>query len=106
MGQFKKLSTLPEQTKIYCAHEYTLSNAHFAVSIDSENELLAERYRSICSIREKGLPTVPTTLKEELETNPFLRADTLSLQKKLGMEGVDPAIVFAEIRKRKDSFRL
>jgi hydroxyacylglutathione hydrolase len=99
-----KLMALPEETRIYCAHEYTQANARFALSVDPENPDLVARAAEIDRLRAEGRPTVPSTLGEELRTNPFLRATEPSLQKQLGLEGADPVAVFAETRKRKDQF--
>ncbi|MCB8835430.1 hydroxyacylglutathione hydrolase, partial [Escherichia coli] len=67
------LVKLPVDTQIYCGHEYTESNARFALSIDPDNSALKERAREIFALREAGLPTLPTTLLREMATNPFLR---------------------------------
>ncbi len=99
-----KLAALPPQTAIYCGHEYTLSNARFAVTIDPANKALAERLVEIERLRAEGKPTLPTTIGAELATNPFLRADDAAIRRHLGMERASDADVFAEIRKRKDSF--
>ena len=102
-SSLSKLAALPPETKVYCGHEYTLSNARFAASLDPGNTALAERLAEIEALREEGKPTIPTTIEKELATNPFLRAKEPSLQASLGMEGADPAAVFAEVRRRKDA---
>jgi hydroxyacylglutathione hydrolase len=94
----------PADTRIYCAHEYTLANARFAMSVDSGNHALEQRVAEVEARRDKGLPTIPTTLALELETNPFLRADVERFAAGLGMQGAAPADVFAETRRRKDEF--
>lgn len=99
-----KLKALPPETVIYCGHEYTLSNAKFALSVDGGNAALAKRAKEIEALRAGGKPTVPTTIAQELATNPFLRAEEASLQKALGMAGKGAAAVFAELRGRKDRF--
>ena len=99
-----KLGQLPGETEIYCGHEYTEANARFALTIEPDNALLRERAERITALRAQGKPTVPTTLSQELATNPFLRAEQASVQAALGMAGADPAAVFAEIRSRKDKF--
>ncbi len=99
-----KLARLPGETQVYCGHEYTESNAKFALTMEPDNALLAERAKRIATLRRDGHPTVPTTIALELATNPFLRAEQPSLQADLGMVGVDAAEVFSEIRKRKDKF--
>ena len=99
-----KLAALPEDTVICSGHEYTTANAKFALSIDPDNPRLISRSKAVEQTRSKGEPTVPSVLREELETNPFLRAGDPGLQAAIGMEGAEPADVFAEIRARKDRF--
>jgi hydroxyacylglutathione hydrolase len=98
-----KLRALPPETRVYCAHEYTLSNARFAVTVDPGNAALAARAERVKAMRAAGEPTVPATLGEELATNPFLRADQPALQAATGTAG-DPVATFAAIRQRKDIF--
>ena len=100
----RKLATLPPGTLICSGHEYTATNARFAITIDPENPALLSRKAEIDAARRQGRPTVPSKLSEELATNPFLRAGDPGLQARLGMTGADPAEVFAEIRRRKDAF--
>ena len=100
-----RLRTLPDDMRVYCAHEYTQSNARFAVTVETDNRELMTRRASIDAARSRGEPTVPSLLGEEKATNPFLRVDVPSVQRAVGMEGVDPALVFAEVRHRKDIFR-
>jgi len=99
-----KLAALPPETQVFCGHEYTQANARFALTIEPDNALLQHRAEEISALRRDGKPTVPTTIALELATNPFLRAEQASVQAALGMEGADPAAVFAEIRTRKDKF--
>lgn len=103
-ASLKKLAALPPETVVYCGHEYTLSNARFALTIDPQNEALKARAAKIEKLRSEGVATLPTTIGEELETNPFLRWADPAIRKHLGMEGATDADVFAEIRKRKDNF--
>lgn len=100
----KKLRAVPGDTRIYCAHEYTNANADFALSIDPDNHDLQTRADEVITLREQGLPTVPTTLEQEARTNPFLRCDIPAFKAMLGMADSEPAEVFAEIRSRKDHF--
>ena len=100
----QKLMALPPETKVYCAHEYTQSNARFALSVDPDNAALVARAKEIDAMRAKGIPTVPSSIGLELATNPFLRPMSESLQRSLGMTGADPVAVFAETRRRKDNF--
>lgn len=98
-----RLKALPAETLVYCAHEYTASNARFAVHADPDNAALAEYAQDITARRAQGLPTVPTPLARELATNPFLRADDPVLQSRWG--GGDAVATFAALRAAKDSFR-
>jgi hydroxyacylglutathione hydrolase len=101
----QKFLPLPDETKVYCAHEYTQSNARFAVTVDPTNEKLRTRKEKIDELRTKGIPTVPSLLGEEKATNPFLRPFDPEIRKTLGM-GDDKLDweVFGEIRSRKDKF--
>lgn len=99
-----KLAALPPETTVCSGHEYTESNAKFAITVDPDNPALNARIAQIRADRAKGLPTVPSQLSEELATNPFLRGHDPSVQAAVGMQGADPAEVFAEIRRRKDAF--
>lgn len=101
----QKLRTLPPQTRIYCAHEYTQANGRFALEIDPHNKTLAARMKRVNELRAQGLPTVPTLLAEELDTNPFLRPDSQAIRRHLGMNKNEDWQVFAEIRRLKDEFR-
>ncbi len=101
-ASLQKLAALPLDTKIYCGHEYTLSNAKFSLTVDPANEALRERFAEIESLRAANLPTLPTTLALELKTNPFLRASDSAIQKQLAMSGADPAAVFTELRELKN----
>lgn len=100
----RRLAGLPEQTLICSGHEYSQSNAKFALTIEPENPDLQARAAEIDRLRSEGKATIPSTLGEELRTNPFLRAGLPSLKALLGLSGASDAAVFAEIRKRKDSF--
>jgi hydroxyacylglutathione hydrolase len=99
-----KLRALPDDTMVYCAHEYTQSNARFARMLERANAELMARIDDIDARRDRDLPTVPSLLAMERATNPFLRADVEAVKKGVGLVGEDPARVFAEIRRRKDAF--
>jgi hydroxyacylglutathione hydrolase len=99
-----RLRRLPDDTRVYCAHEYTQGNARFALSVEPYNPALVSRARRIDEQRAAGEPTVPTTIGEERATNPFLRADDPVLAAAVGLPAAPPAAVFAEIRRRKDVF--
>ncbi len=93
-----RVADLPDDTTVYCAHEYTASNARFALSVDDDPALKA-RADAVFAARERGEPTVPTTIAAEKATNPFLRAPLLRPL------ATTPAQAFAEIRAAKDSFK-
>jgi hydroxyacylglutathione hydrolase len=97
-----KLRGLPDDTMVYCAHEYTQSNARFARMVERDNEALLSRIADIDARRSRNLPTVPAPLALERATNPFLRADIESVKRGVGLPGGEPGRVFAEIRRRKD----
>jgi hydroxyacylglutathione hydrolase len=99
-----KLRALPGDTRIYCGHEYTQTNARFALTIEPGNRALQARAREVDAMRAEGNPTIPATMAEELRTNPFLRADDPELGRAVGLDGADAVAVFAEIRRRKDAF--
>lgn len=104
-GSLARLKSLPDDMRVYCAHEYTQSNARFAVTIETGNQALMARRAAIDAARARNEPTVPSLLGEEKATNPFLRADVPAVQAAVGMEGKSPVDVFAEVRHRKDVFR-
>jgi hydroxyacylglutathione hydrolase len=100
-----KLAALPGETQVYCGHEYTETNARFALTIEPENPLLKDRVAAVLALRAVGKPTLPTTISAELAANPFLRAEEPQVQAAIGMPDADPAAAFAEIRARKDRFQ-
>lgn len=102
LASLKKLAALPPETVVYCGHEYTLSNARFAVTVDPTNPVLRDRAKAFEALRAEGKSTLPTTIGEELASNPFLRWHDPAIRKNLGMENASDEAVFAEIRKRKD----
>jgi len=99
-----KIKKLPDDTLVYCAHEYTKSNLEFALEIEPGNKDLTYRRAHVLAMREKGLPTVPTTIAEEKKTNPFLRSHSRLIRNAIGMNDNSNIEVFTEVRKRKDSF--
>lgn len=104
-NSLEKLTGLPDDTDIYCGHEYTQTNARFALTIEPENPDLLVRVRHVNERRAAGKVTLPTTMILEKQTNPFLRADEPEIRKRLKMESAPVVDVFAEIRKRKDDFK-
>lgn len=103
-NSLQKLRNLPDATAVYCAHEYTQSNARFALSVEPQNSALQARSREIDKLRAEGKPTVPSTIGLEKATNPFLRPMSEDLQGNIGLKGADLVEVFAETRRRKDNF--
>ena len=99
-----KLARLPPETLVCSGHEYTTSNARFAMSLEPDNQALISRVGAIADARDKGQPTVPSRLSEELATNPFLRASLPQMKARLGLTEASDAAVFTEIRARKDRF--
>ena len=97
-----KLRNLPDNTRVWCAHEYTLNNLRFAITVDRENADLQNRYQEVQQARSQGIATVPSMLGIEKQTNPFLRWDTPALQATAKIK--EPARVFGCIRGMKDQF--
>lgn len=102
-ASLSKLATLPDDFTLYCAHEYSQSNARFALSIDPDNVALKARAHEIDTLRASGKATVPMLLGAEKAANPFLRSPYIKAS--LGMEGAADWEAFGEIRKRKDAFK-
>jgi hydroxyacylglutathione hydrolase len=100
----QKLKRLPGATRIYCTHEYTQANGRFALTLEPENQALQVKMADVDQLRAKQHPTVPSTIAEELATNPFFRENNLSIQQTIKMRGRKPIDVFTEIRKLKDRF--
>lgn len=103
-----KLAALPAETRVYCGHEYTLDNLRFAAQVEPKNPALIQFGADAKQLREKGLPTLPSTIERELSLNPFLRCAEdsvrLSANEHAGHELAGPVEVFAEIRRWKDGF--
>ena len=108
LASLSKLAALPDETRVYCGHEYTLANIKFARAVDPGNAALAAREDRAKALRAAGRPTLPSTLGEERATNPFLRcAEPVvveSANKYLGSRIGDPVSVFAAIREWKNRF--
>jgi hydroxyacylglutathione hydrolase len=102
VGSMTKLRQLPDNTRIWCAHEYTLGNIKFAVTVDPNNQELQQRLVDVTAARHNSIPTVPTFLGIENRTNPFLRWDVAALQ--ASVDSHDGVETFARIRGRKDQF--
>jgi hydroxyacylglutathione hydrolase len=108
VGSLSKLAALPAQTRVYCAHEYTLANLRFARAVEPGNAALADRQARDSARRDRGEPTVPSTIGDELATNPFLRWDApcvvAAAERHAGHALPDRVAVFAEIREWKNRF--
>jgi hydroxyacylglutathione hydrolase len=100
-----KLRALPDDTLLYCGHDYTASNARFALTIEPDNAALKARAAEVDLLMAEGRATLPTTLGQEKATNPFLRADRPEVAAAVGLPDAPAAEVFAELRRRKDRFR-
>lgn len=100
----QKLKALPADTRVYCAHEYSENNARFALSVEPDNVALQQKTMLVQQRRAHDLPTVPSTIGEELATNPFFREDSPTLRKNLNCENSAPVEVFAKLRHKKDSW--
>jgi hydroxyacylglutathione hydrolase len=108
LASLDRIASLPDTTRIYCAHEYTLSNLRFARTVEPGNAALAARQRHCTALREAGRPTVPATLAEEKETNPFLRVRVHAVRAAAARHAAqalnDDVSVFAAVRGWKDQF--
>jgi hydroxyacylglutathione hydrolase len=100
----QKILEWPDDTRIYCAHEYTQSNARFALTVEPHNRQLRERAEAVARLRAAGTPTVPSTLGEERATNPFLRPQSADLRATIELRGAPDVDVFAKTRALKDAF--
>ena len=103
-SSLQKILSWPDDTRIYCAHEYTQSNARFALSVESQNLELQARAAAVVRLRAAGTATVPSTLGEERATNPFLRPQSGALRATIGLTSAQDVEVFAKTRSLKDAF--
>lgn len=101
----QRFMALPDGTKVYCGHEYTLSNARFAAHVDGGNAALAARIREVEALRAANKATLPTTIGLEKATNPFLRAAEPALAAAMNLSGADPLAVFTALREAKNTFK-
>ena len=109
LASLDRLAALPGDTRVYCAHEYTLANLRFALEVDPDNEVLRAWRDEAAALRERGEPTLPSTIGRERAVNPFLRSRTDAVRRAAERHAGTPRIsavdVFAEVRRWKDSFR-
>jgi hydroxyacylglutathione hydrolase len=103
-SSLSKLMQLKDDMRVYCGHEYTLSNGKFALTLEPGNTDLQARMKDVEAARAKNAPTIPSTLGLEKRTNPFLRPNSQEIRKTLGMTGASDVEVFGEMRRRKDNF--
>ena len=104
LTSLNKIKKLPQDTKIYCGHEYTYKNAEFCMKYDIDNLNLKKKFEIIKKLRSKNLPTIPTILKDELNSNIFLRCNQNELKIKLNMKNQEDIRVFVKVRDLKDAF--
>lgn len=100
----QKLKALPAETRVYCAHEYSEANARFALSVEPDNVALQQKMLFVQQQRAENLPTVPSTISDELATNPFLREDSPALRATINAIANTSVEVFTKLRRLKDSF--
>jgi hydroxyacylglutathione hydrolase len=103
-SSLQKILQWPDDTRLYCAHEYTQSNARFALTIEPQNRALQERAANVARLRAAGKATVPSTLGEERATNPFLRPQSRELRATIELDSAADVDVFAKTRALKDAF--
>ena len=99
-----RLASLPDDTRVYCGHEYTVENYEFAAMIEPKNKCIQQRLFEMEQLQKSGQPTVPSTIKIEKMTNPFLRAASVEVKEALGMIEANAVDIFTELRHRKDRF--
>ena len=104
LASLNKIKKLPKNTNIYCGHEYTHKNAEFCMTYDQNNTELKKKFEIIKKLRLKSLPTIPTSLADELNSNIFLRCDQNDIKIKLNMQNQEDFEVFKKIRDLKDTF--
>ena len=100
----QQLKKLPSQTKIYCTHEYTQANGKFALTLEPDNQQLLQRIQQVSQLRADNKATVPSTIEQELATNPFFREDSQAIQQSINMTGQPAVEIFKKVRELKDSF--
>ena len=104
LQSLKKIKKLPKNTMIYCGHEYTYKNAEFCLKYDTDNIDLKKKFEKVKKLRLANLPTIPSSLEDELKSNIFLRCDQEDLKTKLNMKNQEDFKVFKKVRDLKDSF--
>jgi len=100
----QRIKQLPKETLLYCAHEYTQANGEFALTLEPGNQLLLNRLKQVKQLRADNKATVPSSLEQELASNPFLREDSLEIKNTINITAKTAIDTFREIRKLKDNF--
>ncbi len=103
-ASLQRLAKLPQDTAVYCTHEYTEHNLRFARSLDRGNTALAARQADAAAMRLAGKPTLPSNIGLELATNPFLRCHTAPIQLASGVNNADPVMVFSALREMRNHY--
>ena len=100
----EKIKKLPGETKIYCGHEYTLQNSKFCITYDKDNQNLIKKIKDIKEKSKKKIPTIPSTINDELKSNIFLRSDNKEIKTNLGINNSTSLTTFSKLRDLKDNF--
>ena len=103
-NSLNKIKSLPEDTKIYCGHEYTKNNFEFCIKFNPNNNHLKDKQKEIVSKIKEGKPTIPSTINEEIKTNIFLRYDDLDVKGALNLKNASDLEIFTKLRELKDNF--
>lgn len=104
VDSLQKLATLPPTTPVYCTHEYTLQNIHFALSLEPHNQALADRLQHTQALRALHLPSLPSTIALELATNPFLRCHSHEIKTSIQLINASEITIFSKIRELKNHY--
>lgn len=104
INSLKKIRSLPSKTKLYCGHEYTINNLKFCIEIDKNNPELKKKCTQVSNQIKNKLPSVPSSISEEIKFNIFLKFDDLEFKKSIGLEGLNEVDFFKKIRDLKDNF--
>jgi len=104
LNSLLKLAALPEETQVYCTHEYTLHNIDFALTLEPGNKMLIQRQRDTIALRNQHQPSLPSSISLELTTNPFLRCRSQEIQSSIGLENAPPLEIFSKIREMRNLY--
>lgn len=103
-ASLQKLAALPKNTQVYCTHEYTMHNIHFALTLEPKNQALIKRLEETQKLRNLLLPSLPSTIDLELATNPFLRCEVEAIQSSIQLKNAPPLHVFSAIRELRNHY--